>query len=112
MQALRVRPATDDTTELSYKVRIYPSKSWLANNHSTESTGNFYYRMDSAFTMKYGSQTMRPQLVQPVANGLSNCFEYLISMEITPGIKMKHISILYQDKFIDGKQYTMDLNRQ
>jgi hypothetical protein len=112
LQALRMKSAANDTTELNYKVRIYPSRSWLANNRSAASTRDFYYRMDSAFTLKYGSQTMRPQLVQPVANGLSNCFEYLISIEITPEIKMKHISILYRDKFIDGRQYTMDLNRQ
>ncbi|WP_439697093.1 hypothetical protein ACFGVS_01025 [Mucilaginibacter sp. AW1-7] len=111
LQALRMKESARDTAELNYKVRIYPSRAWLGANSRNGRAADFYYHMDSAFTVKYGNQTMQPQLVQPVANGLSTCFEYLVTIAVTPGLKMKTLSILYRDRFIDGKTYEMNLNR-
>ena len=110
MEIMKVKPVSTDTTALTYKVRIFPAKDWVDNQGRGQKTG-LYYGVDSCFSLRSGKASFRPDMVQPVNNGIAGCFEYLISYEVTKAMKMKELQLVYKDKFIDGKQYQMELNR-
>ncbi|MHB8205938.1 hypothetical protein [Mucilaginibacter sp.] len=106
VEALKTR--TKDTTGLTYNVRIYPSKQWL--DSKTEQGGvQFNYGMDSCFYLNAGGIDYKPAMVQPIANGLTNCFEYLVSFDLTPAMETKEADLIYQDKYINRKRYTLQL---
>jgi hypothetical protein len=99
-----------DSTVLNYKVRLYPSKLWL-EAHGNGAATHFDYGVDSCFTVSTGMGRYRPVFVQPVANGIKNCYEYLISFKADQTIKMKPLWLVYADKYIADDKYTLDLNK-
>lgn len=101
----------NDTTVLNYKVRLYPAKEWL-ETRTADAVNNLNYRMDSCFMIKAGSLKHDPVFVQPVVNGIKNCFEYLVSFEMDSTVKMKTLKLVYKDKYIDGHTYFFDLNKR
>jgi hypothetical protein len=111
VEVMKIKPAVTDTTSLNYKVRIFPSKQW-AENRSGDEKMSLYYGMDSCFSLQTGKTNLKPSLFQPVNNGIANCYEYLVSFEISKSIKSKHVQLIYHDKSIDGKQYILELNKQ
>lgn len=101
----------NDTVVLNYKVRIYPAKQWLANRPAG-AVNDLNYRMDSCFAVRAGSVKQPAVFVQPVANGVKDCFEYLVSFEMGNAMKMKTLQLVYTDKYIDGHTYFLDLNKR
>jgi hypothetical protein len=110
LEMMKVKPASADTTSLNYKIRIYPSKQW-AESKTSEQKAGMYYGMDSCFSLQAGKKNLKPSLFQPVNNGIANCYEYLISFEVSEIIKSTHVELLYHDKLIDGKQHIIELNK-
>lgn len=110
---LQIMKMTDkkDTTVLNYQVRLYPAKDWLENS-PPDATNNLNYRMDSCFTLKAGGRKQNPVFVQPVAGGVKNCFEYLVSFTMDNTVKMKTLQLVYTDRYIDGRTYFFDLNQR
>lgn len=109
VQAMKMNAAPNDTNSFSYQVRIYPAKAWLEDNAQSQNI-NFFYHMDSCFSLKAGAKGFPPAIVQPVSNGISGCYEYLLSFNLEPSIKGRKIELVYQDKFIDGRKYSLQLN--
>ena len=99
-----------DTSLLNYKLRIYLDRSWVDKNQPNQ-TNEMNYQADSCFYILAGGVKCRPAFVQPVANGIKNCYEYLISFNADKQLKMKSLNLVYADKYIDGKTYTLDLNK-
>lgn len=98
----------NDTSALAYKIRIYPAKAW--EEQATPADRNHLnYQMDSCFALKTGKTAHNPAFVQPVANGVTGSFEYLVSFAIDSTVKMKPLQLIYTDKYIDGRTYTLDL---
>ena len=110
MEIMKVKPAKEDTTELTYKIRIYPGKQWTENNNGRQKNGLFY-GMDSCFTLHTSIASYNPDMIQPVNNGIAGCYEYLVSFEIVKAMKYRQLQLLYNDRFIDGKPYHIVLNR-
>jgi len=103
-----LKPAGRDTTAVLYNVRIYPSKTWL-DHKNEQATVRFNYAMDSCFYLSAGGLTYKANVVQPVANGLTNCFEYLVSFDLDPAMETGKASLIYQDKYINNQRYTLAL---
>jgi hypothetical protein len=106
-----MRAPGNDTTVLNYKIRIFPAKAWL-ENMPPNSGFNFSYKMDSCFFIRAGNLKQLPLFTQPVANGVKNCFEYLVSFQADAGIKMRSLQLIYADKYINGQTYSFELNKQ
>lgn len=96
-------------TFLNYKLRIYPVQSWI-EEHESARVEDMNYHMDSCFFIQEGKNKYAPLFVQPVANGVKHCFEYLLSFPIQKVVKKPGISMVYSDKFIDHKTYLINLN--
>jgi hypothetical protein len=109
LQAARIKTVIEDTTALNYKVRIYLT-SKTAEGRGYDQSLNFNYHMDSCFTVRAEGSDAIPVIIQPVNNGIAHCYEYLLSLEISKAIRLKKLQLVYQDKFIDGKQYIINLN--
>jgi hypothetical protein len=85
-KAVQIKTATDQGTTLSvavppqgnepYKVRIYLPKE---SNPGADARTKMWFAADSSFfiTDKGGGRTY-PTIIEPVAGGLANAFEYLV----------------------------------
>jgi hypothetical protein len=109
LQVARLKKQIRDTVALDYKVRIY------LHGKATEARGydanlNFYYHMDSCFSVKADGREFLPVIVQPVNNGIANCYEYLLSFRVDPAIRLRTLEFVYRDRFVDGKKYELNLN--
>ncbi|MGN6639752.1 MAG: hypothetical protein ACTHJ8_12635 [Mucilaginibacter sp.] len=109
IQAARLKAKIEDTTMLNYKVRIYLGHA-AQENSAADGSINFNYHVDSAFYVRVAGSKAQPVMIQPVNNGISGCYEYLLMMDINKFNRLKKLQLVYQDKFIDGKQYTINLN--
>jgi hypothetical protein len=93
-----------DTGETVFTARIIPGK--LAAQVSDSLKLKMIYNMDSCFYLQSGKKTSYPTIIQPVANGLSGMFEYMVSFDnnaaSTPGVE-----IIYQDKHLNHRKYIL-----
>ena len=110
MEIMKIKPAKEDTTSLTYKVRLYPDKEWLENNSGKQKNGLFY-GMDSCFILRTPIASYSPDMIQPVNNGIAGCYEYLLSFSIVKAMKYSQLQLVYADRYIDGKPYQIVLNR-
>lgn len=109
LQVMKMRPQQADTNSFGYQVRIYPSETWLEARGIGASI-DFFYHMGSCFSIRAGTSSVSPVIVQPVSNGIANCYEYLLYFNAEKSIKLKHIELVYDDRFINRKQYILKLN--
>lgn len=109
MQIMKMSSKAIDTSSFGYQVRIYPSKSWI-EGQGREQSVNFLYHMDSCFTIQAGNASISPVMVQPISNGIANCYEYMLYFNVEKAIRLKNVELVYKDRFIDGKQYALKLN--
>lgn len=98
-----------DTAFVNYRVRIRPSTK---NIGTTGAAYNFYYGMDSCFSLRSGHKDLAPAFVQAVPDGIKGCFEYLVSFEVAAPSKLRPLALVYRDRFIDQKSYILSLNKQ
>jgi hypothetical protein len=108
IRAIKIKPESGDSTELTYKIRVYPSN---AENAKSALTEHFYYHADSLFYFRCGKAVVTPRSVQPIANGLTDCFEYLVSVEITSAIKLHKLSLVFHDQMVDDRDHIIQLNK-
>jgi hypothetical protein len=65
------------------------------------------YRMDSCFYLQAGKKIIYAALVQPVANGLSGTFEYLVSFDSVEAEKEGY-KVVYHDRYLNKAKYVFD----
>jgi hypothetical protein len=107
VELLKLKAA--DTSSLNYSVRIYPSKQWLVEKKDKRSI-EMNYEMDSCFYIRNSGKTFRPVMIQPIANGLADCFEYMVSFDLEPSMEGPKPVLFYRDKFITKNLYSFQLN--
>ena len=110
LDIMKVKPAKEDTTEIMYKVRLYPDKAWLENATGKQKE-SLSYSMDSCFSLRAGTVKYMPDMMQPVSNGVAGCQEYLLSFGVEAAMKYKKLQLVYNDRYIDGKTYQIILNK-
>ncbi|QEC62542.1 hypothetical protein [Mucilaginibacter ginsenosidivorans] len=70
------------------------------------------YQMDSCFLLRQGKHDFAPALFEPVNNGVAGCFEYLLSFDLVKDMQAGRLQLVYRDRFISGKPYTLNLHAQ
>ena len=91
----------------TYKARLIPDKK-LFDEKDAVSKNAMIYKMDSCFYLQSGTKRVYASLVQPVANGITGTFEYLLEFEKNDGNSWDFV---YQDKYINHKKYSLKLNQ-
>jgi hypothetical protein len=109
LEAVWIRPQDDDTSSVTYKIRLYPSREWLDRAGNTGAT-ELNYRQDSSFLLRQGKHDFAPVLFQPVNNGIAGSFEYLVSFDLVKAMQAGRLQLVYHDRFISGKPYTLNLH--
>lgn len=101
-------PATpDDSNTISYKARVIPDKQ-LMESKTREEKNALYYKMDSCFYINSAQGKNYAVMVQPIANGVSGTYEYLLQFESAPKV-IDSINLVYQDKYINKKAYRLKI---
>jgi len=103
IQVIQLKDDAGDST-LTYKARVIPDKKLMIEINRSEKN-NLLYRMDSCFYINNGSYKTYASLVQPVANGVSDTFEYLLAFDVAKADRKDSIKIVYHDKYINRKTY-------
>ena len=93
--------------DISYAARITPEKGLFTSADKSAKEG-MMYRVDSCFYLQAGREKVYPQLTQPVADGLSGTFEYLVTFAIRHFDEHKW-NFVYQDKYLTKRKYMLKL---
>jgi hypothetical protein len=56
-----------------------------------------------------GAQKRYPVLIQPVASGIKNSFDYLIEFEKPEDADDHDVLLVYQDKFFTSRNYSFKI---
>lgn len=97
---------SSDTASLEYKVRIIPVKESASDQQIKQKMS---FNVDSCFYRYEGTAKQYPDGVIPIANGLKNCYEYVVIFSKN-GNTSANTTLTYQDRFISGKSYQLSLN--
>ncbi|MCZ4222505.1 hypothetical protein [Pedobacter rhodius] len=96
----------DVPEQLNFMVRLFPEKDKLADKKDLGV--DMQLHMDSCFyTIQDGAKNYPLQVI-PVANGVKNCFEYLLVFDNPAGGTEKYRTLTYHDKFINKKTYQLN----
>lgn len=99
-------------TDKSYRVRLIPETKFLIDKTS-DLRNNMWYKMDSCFYIIRGEQKIYPVMQEPVANGISSSFEYLLLFDDAQAPeKGEEIKFIYKDRHISKKSYSLSFNKQ
>jgi hypothetical protein len=111
LEARRIPPRDGDTSTVTYRVRLYPAKDWLGTRGAA-GTNELNYHTDSCFLLRQGKHDFAPALFEPVSNGRPGCFEYLLSFDLDRAMQAGRLQLVYRDRFISGKPYSLILHAQ
>jgi hypothetical protein len=109
VQVIKMKNDVADTISISYTARVIPDKAMAAANNEEVKTA-MMYKMDSCFYIQIKQKKIYPGIVQSIANGLPNQFEYLVSFDA--GILNDDPVIVYQDKYLNKRKYTLKLIKE
>jgi len=110
MQVKALKNASGDGASLDYAVRLLPGKALEATLDGKTKTA-LCYGMDSCFYLLAGGQKVYSAIVQPIANGVSGSFEYMLSF-VVDDLKGGKWSLVYQDRYLNHKKYTLSLTEE
>jgi hypothetical protein len=110
VQVRQMKGEQDAPNTMDYAVRITPDKKLVAGKEDSFKT-SFWYSMDSCFYIMNGNTKVYSAIVQPIANGLTGSFEYMLSFG-TNDLKAGNWNLIYEDKYLNHKKYTLNLNKE
>lgn len=108
IQAMKLKDQTGGNI-IKYGVRVFPGKGILSLL-TEENKQALWYQMDSSFYLQTGSKKFYADMIEPIANGQKNNFEYLLMFEIDPGMNFKDMSLAFNDKYLSHKTHYLELN--
>ncbi|WP_316800442.1 hypothetical protein [Pedobacter frigidisoli] len=93
-----------------YRVRIFTKKEQekslaLALNKQMQ----FY--ADSLFYLTHHGSETYPDMVIPVSTSVANCYEYVLLFSPHEAIGESEPLLIYHDKYINGKTYTLRIKQ-
>jgi hypothetical protein len=110
-QVIQLKDKAEDGTGLSYKARLLPDRK-LIEALTKENKEALYYRMDSCFYIQNGNNKIYAAMVQPIANGISGSYEYLLDFELDRRQKEDTINLVYRDKYINHQEYQLKIVKE
>jgi|SRR6185437_5505588 len=105
VQATEIPAGASETGVVNYSARLIPDNALSAAKNGETKTA-LWYSMDSCFYLQAGNKKIYANLTQPIANGVTGTFEYLLSFEITRQSDVQY-SLIYQDKYLNHKKYEL-----
>jgi hypothetical protein len=105
LHLINIKSADSATT--AYKVRVILTETKLKEQVTSEITHGLLYNTDSLFYIQESKRKVYPILIQPVANGVANTFEYLIDFDKKEN--EADASMIYHDKYLTKKDYRVKL---
>jgi len=109
VQVIKMPAEANDGGIINFSTRLIPDKNTMADLNQNLRTG-LSYRMDSCFYLLNGTHKTYPNIVQPIANGVSSDFGYLLSFDAVD-LKKAKWQLTYQDKYLNHKIYHIVLNK-
>jgi len=110
MQVRVLENTAGSTSSLDYAIRLIPGKTLDATLDNKTKTA-LCYGMDSCFYLLADNKKVYSNIVQPIANGVSGSYEYMLSFESTD-LKSGKRSLVYQDRYLNHKKYTLSLTEE
>lgn len=110
VQIMKLENTGSNVDIMSYKVRLIPEEK-LMKEKSQDVKNALWYKMDSCFYLQKGGKKIYANMVQPIANGVTGTFEYLLDFE-TENTSGLHGNLVYQDKYINQHQYQLKLDKE
>jgi len=104
VQGLKIRKK-ESPGLVDYQVRVQVINPEIGNEQLAAS---MMYKMDSAFYLANGAVRVYPEILEPVASGIKNRFEYMVSFKDVKAGKDDKALLVYADKFISRKAYTLE----
>lgn len=108
VQVMALKRANDDNRFTAYRARVIPSKAMIQRISAKEKEA-LYYRMDSSFYVNDKEKRVYASLIQPVANGVSGTYEYLLQFE-SDDQPADGVNMVYQDKYLTKKIYNLKID--
>jgi len=106
IKLMKLKDKADPGNTLSYQARLIPGKK-KNETGTNETKQDLLYRMDSTFYIIEHHKKIYASLVQPVANGLKDSYEYLLQFESDSMLDDQQIEMIYQDKYISKRTYRL-----
>lgn len=92
-------------SDQEYKVRIFPELKY-GEPVDKKVNEQMAYQIDSCFYKIRGKEKQFPDAVIPVANGIKNCFEYLVVFSGKADHKAQN-ELHYESKYINATTYKL-----
>jgi hypothetical protein len=108
IQVMPLQMNGDNAEATGYKVRILPQEK-LLNNRSGQLKQSLWYGADSCFYLTTGKKDIQPELVQAVANGITNCFEYMVVFNSGGFEEGERMSLVFNDRHITHEKHFIEL---
>ncbi|TKC55289.1 hypothetical protein FBD94_25205 [Pedobacter hiemivivus] len=99
------KESSSDGHDQEYKVRIFPELK-SGETIDRKITEQMSYNMDSCFYKMKGKEKQFPETVIPIANGIKNCFEYLIVFSDDAAAQETN-KLQYESKYINNTTYQL-----
>jgi hypothetical protein len=110
IQIKKMENEPGDLTSVVYAARLIPAKT--IQKESDTSKTKLWYKMDSCFYIQNGKEKIYASLVQPIANGISGSFEYMLSFDSQDdGFKRDKI-LVYQDRYLNHIKYAIGIGNE
>ncbi|MFD0794729.1 hypothetical protein ACFQZX_13970 [Mucilaginibacter litoreus] len=109
VQVARMTPVTPKDDMAVYRVRLIPSEI-LRTIHKELGSEHYWYRMDSCFYLDHAGHKQYPVVLQPVANGSKDNYEYLLQfVREMPSDSSDSVRFVFADKAINDIKYEFNL---
>jgi len=109
LMVMKTPGGPEDADEMTYSARLIPDKGLIENKNAVVTA--MQYKMDSCFYLQQGKERIYASLTQPIANGVKDSFEYLLSFE-RQGIKNNKWDFVYLDKYLNHKIYKIAIGQE
>lgn len=101
----------DDGRTSGYKVRILPTQK-ISDEYGKQLQEKLWYQTDSCFYITERSTPIKPALVQPVATGVVNCYEFMLVFEGLSASANDERTLVFNDPNITREKYAIKLIRR
>lgn len=97
----------EDSDMHEYRIRIVPYS--IPSSHTLQ--GDMWYKADSTIYLFDGTNKVYPVIMEPIANGIKNSYEYLLTFSKTTSADEVKLNLVYADRYINNRTYILDLNK-
>jgi len=107
VHVMKLQGANNGTS--GYKVRVLPTQKIL-DEQGKQLQEALWYQIDSCFYITKDDAIIKPDLVQPIANGVVNCYEYMLVFNDVPALVGNgEMTFVFNDRHITREKYLIRL---